>query len=696
MTDFSIEGNCIYKEVFQNQYTPMMIIDPVTGNIDDANLAACDYYFYSKKELLSMNISEINMLTKQERFKKMNEVMKKNRKFIRFKHKLSSGEKEDVGVHSRSLKVGDRNHLTSIIQDTGRSPKSETEYMKNIAYFDSLFNNSPEAIAMVDDNFKIVNTNEKFEDMFQYEFEEIKGRDITRLLCEEARYNPSLKFRESITKGLFVSEEVKRRRKDGSILDVMLMGFPLMVFGEKAGAYYIYSDLTESKSQKNMIKRLTCNDSLTGLFNKDFLIDCLENEIIKKVDGEATKAKLVVLILKVNELKETSDALGHVVGNLILKEFAFRLRASVGNKNIIARFNEDEFAIMMTKIEELNEINLLTRSIVENLNAPFCIGDNELKITTSIGIATYPDDGIEGITLLRKAEIAMDKSKMSSGNSSVHFQNDYDREIQEYFWIKKDLAKSIQNEELFLNYQPIFNIVKNEVVGAEALVRWNHKEKGIIPPLKFIPIAENTGMIHSIGEWVLCEACRQNKRWQELGHEPIIVSVNVSVIQIEKPGFSSMVKQVLQDSNLEPRYLQLEITETFFTIDYELIKGTIKELSELGITFSIDDFGTGYSSLGQLSELSINNLKIDRMLIDRVDENTNKLKIVKAIISLAISLDISLTAEGVERQEELSILKENRCTMVQGYYFSRPVTSEKIEELLRNKQSINNQIDLED
>jgi len=277
----------------------------------------------------------------------------------------------------------------------------------------------------------------------------------------------------------------------------------------------------------------------------------------------------------------------------------------------------------------------------------------------------------------------MDKSKKISENSSIQFENSYDKEIQEYFWIKRDLLKSIQNEELFLNYQPIYDTAKNKLIGVEALIRWNHKEEGIIPPFKIIPIAEKTGMIHSIGEWVLIEACNQNRRWQESGYGPIYVSVNVSVLQLEKPGFSRMIKRILRDTMLEPQYLQLEITETFFTQNYELIKETIKEISNQGVKFAIDDFGTGYSSLGQLCEISINNLKVDRMFVDGVDRNINKSKIVKAIISLADSLDINLTAEGVETKEELRFLKENKCNIVQGYLFSKPVGIYEIEGLLK-------------
>ena len=684
MDNRSVNCSCKYKETFNSHNSPMIIIDAKTGCINDVNLAACNYYAYSKEELLSMNIEDINISTKENISKEMDEVKTKSLKFLRFQHKLSNGKIRDVEVHSSHFKIADKDLLLSIIYDVKEKSKMEKEYVKNKAYFDNLFNNSPEAIAIVDRDFKILNANERFKEVFQYDLAEIENQDITKLLCEETLYDTSYNFRSSITKGDFISEEVKRRKKDGSTLDVLLMGFPLLINHQITGAYCIYTDITETKKQQKEINKLTYNDRLTGLFSREFFFENLENEILKKADKKAKNEKLAVLILNVNEFKEIKDALGQLVGDLILKEFALKLRASVQDDNIIvARIINNEFALIIRNLKGFKNIKLLIDRIIESLKEPFLIDMNELQITTNGGAAVYPDDGKDSMDLLRKAEIAMDESKKISKNKVIRFEHFHDEEIQEQFWIKKDLLKAIEDRELFLNYQPIYDINKNKLVGVEALIRWKHKEKGIVSPLKFIPIAEKSGMIHPIGEWVLVEACKQNNRWQKLGYERIWMSVNVSVLQLEKAGFISMMERVLRDTMLKPEYLQLEITETYFAQDYELIKKTIKKLSSLGIKISIDDFGTGYSSLGQLSELSINNLKIDRMFIDRVDENTNKSKIVKAIVALADSLGISLTAEGVERDEELKFLKKNKCKMVQGYLFSKPVGIEKIEKLLK-------------
>ncbi|NLJ77731.1 MAG: EAL domain-containing protein, partial [Tissierellia bacterium] len=315
---------------------------------------------------------------------------------------------------------------------------------------------------------------------------------------------------------------------------------------------------------------------------------------------------------------------------------------------------------------------------------PFIIDNNEIQVTASIGISIYPDDGREAATLIRKADIAMQRSRsLGMGESSIHSRT-LDIQTQEHFWMKNDLARAISRDELFLNYQPIYDINQGEgeLVGVEALLRWKNENGKIISPSKFIQLAERMGLIHSIGDWVLMNACKQNRKWQDQGHRPIYISVNISILQLEQPGFDRIVERILEESGLDPEYLHLEITETFFTQNYRMVNEAIGRLSRLGIRLSIDDFGTGYSSLSQLCQFNIHNLKIDRSFIDGVDNDENKSKIVKAVISLANSLKVGLIAEGVETRAQLNFLKNNECNIVQGYLFSKPIDTEQIERIL--------------
>lgn len=347
----------------------------------------------------------------------------------------------------------------------------------------------------------------------------------------------------------------------------------------------------------------------------------------------------------------------------------------------MARYNEWQFALLIPTIKTLDELNRVINQSKLDLDTCITIENLQINVTTNLGVAIYPDDGKDTTTLIRNADIALTKARKSSANCIFRFDESLNLQIQEEFWMKNDLFNAMDFKELILNYQPIYDIYTNKLVGTEALIRWNHRKKGIIPPLKFIPIAESTGMIYPIGEWVLLNACVQNKKWQDLGYDPIYVSVNVSALQLERVNFYNVVTNILEKSKMDPKYLKIEITETYFTQHYGLISNNIKNLNNLGVRFSIDDFGTGYSSLGQLSELSINTIKIDRVFISNVDLNVSNSKIVKAVISLAKSLNIDLTAEGVEREEELKFLRENNCNIAQGYLFSKPIEANMIEKL---------------
>lgn len=677
--------NCKYLESFNNNHTPMLIIDTETGNIDDANIAACSYYGYSKEELIKMAITDINVLKKEEVEKEMERAKKEKRMFFKFKHRLSNGEIRDVEVYSGPINLNNQELLFSVVHDSQERVELESRYRRNKVYFDNLFNNSSEAIAIVDEDFKILDVNDSFERVFQYNLNEVREKDLTEVLCDETLFDISYNFRETIIKGKFVKEEVKRKRKDGTLLDMLVLGFPLVIEGKTIGAYCIYSDIREVKEKEREIEVLTKYDSLTGLFNRNYFLSALDLEILKNKEDNRIEGKIAIIILSINEFREITEALGPIASDSILKEFALRLKEILESGIVVARYSEDEFAILISNIGDISSLSNITDKIVKKLNPLFSIENNEIQITTSMGISIYPDNSIESVALVRKAEIAMNKSREFNNNRPIRFQNLLDREVQEYFWIKNGLTKALPNKEFFLNYQPIYDTSINRLVGVEALIRWKHKKMGIIPPYKFIPIAERTGLIHSIGNWVLLNACKQNKRWQDLGYEPIYMSVNISALELEKPNFIKNVEKALKKSKLEPEHLQLEITETFFTQKYLLVEDTIQELMELGVRLAIDDFGTGYSSLSQLCEFNINNIKIDKSFIDGVDKNINKSKVVKAIISLAESLNINLIAEGVETQGELNFLKENKCTVAQGYLFSKPVERENIERLFKRK-----------
>ncbi|HQI17312.1 MAG TPA: EAL domain-containing protein, partial [Bacillota bacterium] len=478
--------------------------------------------------------------------------------------------------------------------------------------------------------------------------------------------------------------EVFNKRKDGELYQISLNIFAIRdnkgIIEHLVG---MLSDITDAKQKEIKIEALTNKDSLTDLFSRDYFVNKLNNEISRRIKNKDLDRKLAIIFLDIDDFKEINDTLGHTVGDIILKEFAKRLKSSIRENDIAARFGGDEFIIMLLLAKENYEILHIANRILEEISKPFVLDSIELHITASLGIAKYPDDGSDSTVLIRNADIAMYRSKENKNRKITMFESELDEEVREYFKIKNNLRNAVTNNELFLEYQPIIDAVENKIIGAEALLRWNYEGRKVIQPMKFIPVAEKNGYMQSIGEWVMLEACMQNKLWQNKGYSPIYVSVNVSIIQLEQPKFYETVGKVLYDSQLKPEYLQLEITETIFTKNYEKIADTIRRINELGVKIAIDDFGTGYSSMGQLSRLEISKLKIDKSFIWEIHRSENKNKIVKAIISLAKSLNLDLTAEGVEASDQLDFLIENGCNIVQGYLYSKPLNSCDIEKLFQ-------------
>ncbi|OGO77390.1 MAG: hypothetical protein A2Y23_11345 [Clostridiales bacterium GWB2_37_7] len=480
--------------------------------------------------------------------------------------------------------------------------------------------------------------------------------------------------------------EISNKRKNGDIYQEWLS---IIAVRDDRGNIERFvgmlSDITDSKQRENKIEVLTNRDSLTDLYNRDYFVNKLNYEMLKRNEEQEPKKELAIVFLDIDDFKEINDTLGHLIGDSVLKEFAFRLKGSLREYDIAARFGGDEFILLLRSIKEDYELLSIANRILEEIKRPFLIDNIELHITASLGISRYPKDGIDSTTLIRNADIAMYRSKEIKSKKITMFESSLDEKVKEYFKIKNNLRNAIANNEFFLYYQPIIDINKKALVGVEALLRWRLSEGEFIPPMKFIPVAERNGFMQSIGEWVLKTACEQNRAWQDKGHNPIFMSVNVSIIQLEQSNFCDVLKKVLKESNLSPQYLQLEITETIFTKNYDDIVQTIKRINALGVEVAIDDFGTGYSSLGQLSRLEITKLKIDRSFISVINENENKNKIVRAVISLAESLNLELVAEGVETKEQLDFLIKNDCNVVQGFLFSEPIAAIEVEKQFKKE-----------
>jgi len=381
------------------------------------------------------------------------------------------------------------------------------------------------------------------------------------------------------------------------------------------------------------------------------------------------------MFLDLDGFKNINDTLGHAVGDELLKAVGQRLVCSIRKQDVAARFGGDEFALLLPEMGA-DEALECARRVLSELGRKFNLGDLEIYASTSVGISIFPEDGRTSDTLIKHADAAMYHAKAQGKSNLQLFNPSMIDLMKKKMLLESALRKAVSEEQLLLYYQPQVDITNNRIIGVEALLRWNHPEAGLISPAEFIPIAEETGLIVPIGEWVLRSACRQLKTWQEAWNEPLIMAVNISIRQFMSGSFPGMVRSILAETGLEPQYLELEITESIAS-DVQYAKEILLELKKIGVKVSIDDFGSGYSSLRYLSELPINKLKIDRVFIHEL--NTKNQAVIKSVIALAKSLGLEVLAEGVETVRQELFLKDQGCELVQGYRYYKPMAAEEIK-----------------
>ena len=446
-------------------------------------------------------------------------------------------------------------------------------------------------------------------------------------------------------------------------------------------------EVTETKDR---LRQMAYYDSLTALPNRRLFTEQLSLLLrLAKRNGET----LALLFLDLDNFKRINDSLGHSAGDLLLREVGVRLSGCVRDSDVVAHYVEsgpridvsrlggDEFTVVLNQIDSAESAGIVAQRLLDSLSQPMVIGGHELVVTPSIGIAVAPDDATDVDGLLKAADTAMYHAKAAGKNNCLFYNKDMDAAGVDRLQLEADIRRALENNEFFLQYQPQVDTRNGTVVGAEALVRWEHPEKGLIPPFRFIPLMEEMGFIGALGDWVLCEACRQMKEFEEAGLKLPKVAVNVSALQFN-PAFISRVTEVLQDTGLAPEKLELELTEGVVMDDANATIQALADLKEMGVSLSIDDFGTGYSSLSYLSRFPLDELKIDRSFVIELDKSENDASLVIAIIAMARSMNLRLVAEGVETHEQYHFLTSNGAHVIQGYLFSKPVTAEELRPLL--------------
>ena len=440
-------------------------------------------------------------------------------------------------------------------------------------------------------------------------------------------------------------------------------------------------DITARIKAESEIQQLINYDTLTGLPNRNLLHDRLKLSIAQAIRDQHLVG---ILVLDLDRFKGINDTLGHPAGDQLLITISKRLRACVRDSDTLARLGGDEFVIILNNVGSEEGITAVSKKILAIVSEPIYVDGHEIYITGSIGIAVYPMNGEDGQTLLKHADLAMYQAKELDRNNFQFFSREMNIKVLERMMLENSMRKALEREEFSLVYQPQVDARSGRIVGMEALLRWDHPDLGLLVPDRFIYLAEETGFIIPIGEWVLRTACRQNKAWQDMGLPPVRMAVNLSGKQFDQQNLDEAIAAILMETGLEPKWLELEITESAVMKNADLSIGMLRKLKDMGITFAIDDFGTGYSSLSYLKHFPISRLKIDRSFVRDITTNPDDAAIAEIIIAMAQTLKLDVIAEGVETRAQMEFLSFNNCVEQQGYLFSRPVPDEEFALLLKN------------
>ncbi|MCL4688689.1 MAG: PAS domain S-box protein [Burkholderiales bacterium] len=571
--------------------------------------------------------------------------------------------------------------LIGTVTDVTAYKETERALEASEARFRVLTESGLDLISVLSEDGTILYQSPALRNLLGYEPAETVGRNVFDLVHREDADQARQAFRRILeTRHFREPLEFRIRNREGAWRTFESLGTNCVDNPHIRGVVFNSRDVTDRKAIQQRIQHLAYHDNLTGLPNRGLLQDRLAHSIAR---ADRTGRKVAVLFIDLDNFKNINDTLGHDVGDELLRQVARRLGECVRAGDTIARQGGDEFIVLLDNLEDGRGASVVAQKILNSLRAAFPLGGTEQHVSGSVGIAVYPEDGKDAQTLMKNADTAMFHGKGIGKNTYQYFTAQMNIAVKRRMTLESALRRAVMQKDFVLHYQPQVNLDTGEIVAVESLVRWKTEDSGTVMPGDFIPLAEETGLINEIGEWVLREACRQNKEWQARGLAPRRMAVNLSARQFADKAFLDTVTRVLQETGLDPKWLELEITESQVMRQTEGMILLLNRLAEMGVHLAIDDFGTGYSSLSYLKRLPIQKLKIDQSFIRDITVDPNDTAIVVAIISMARSLDLETIAEGVETAGQLALLRAKECRVGQGFYFSAPVSAENLYLLLR-------------
>ncbi|WP_178862037.1 bifunctional diguanylate cyclase/phosphodiesterase [Thiomicrorhabdus cannonii] len=576
----------------------------------------------------------------------------------------------------RRDKKGDVLQITGSWNDVTAEKKQFHELLQIKVIFDA----TNEGVMITDQECNILNVNRAFTEITGYTFEEIKGRDPSFL--KSAKHDTTFyqAMWHQIKNQGYWQGEIYNRRKSGEVYPEILT-INLVKDEHELPRFYVatFTDISQLKASQKELEFLSFYDALTHLPNRSFLMSSLQEQIDA---SQSLNSHFALLIIDLDYFKDINDSYGHSVGDKVLLEFARRLKQLLANKGIIARLGGDEFAVLLNSLNQPQDAGMLANKLLQITRQEWLIGKNRLHVSASIGICLYPDHGLNPEQLVQNADAALYRAKSQGRDSYAYYSKEMTEHARKRIELEARLKAALKNDELKLYYQPQISLTSGKLVGLEVLLRWFSREFGTIPPAEFIPIAEETGLIRQLGQWILEEACIQGKKWLDQGLQIQRIAVNISAQQLHLEDIESQIITVIKKTSFPPELLELEITEGALVETEQPVEKLLVTLKKLGVSIAIDDFGTGYSSLAYLKRFSVDMLKIDKSFIDDIETDNDSRAIIQAIISMAHSLNLQVIAEGVENEQQRQYLEMQGCDFYQGYLSSPALSADEFEKFI--------------
>jgi diguanylate cyclase (GGDEF)-like protein/PAS domain S-box-containing protein len=672
-----------HRQLFENNPLPIVVCEEGSLRILAVNEAVQHMYGYTKEEFLLLTF--LDVIPNEDRLAALERIslpLTAPTRVSGSRHKCKDGSVIYVETVSHPLKFQGKSARIVMSHNITARRQAEEALRESDHYHRLLFEKSPVGLALCRTDMSFADANPAFaqiigrsvEDVLKLNYRDIVPNDDDP---EEARQFKLLREAEH-----FGPFERRLLHAHGHTVPVRMTGRVIERGGEKL-VWSSVEDLTKSKAAERRILHLAHHDAVTGLPNRNLLLDRVAHDI---AHVHRKNRGLALLFIDLDRFKNINDTLGHEMGDALLQEVARKLAGCLRASDTVARLGGDEFVIVLPDLMANSDAAVIGQKIIESMQKPLQVHGYELHITPSIGIAIYPEDGLDAMTLMKNADVAMYRAKEVGRNNYQFFTSEMNSAAVERLAVETFLRRAIVQNEFLLYYQPVWDMHRNRIDGFEALIRWQHPQWGLVGPPRFIAVAEDSGLILSIGQWVLREACRQIKTWHAAGHTDICVSVNLSTRQFKQTDLVESIAAILMETGVDGRFLGIEVTESLMIQDREMVIATLNRIKDLGIRTSIDDFGTGYSSLSYLQQLPVDQVKIDKSFVHNVLTDPNDAAIAKAIVAMGQSLHLEVVAEGVETIEQVEFLRSLSCDKVQGNYFFEPVPAPLIDQFLVQMQ----------